>query len=355
MSTNVKLIFDGRKTDDYGIGTYIKNIFGGLIGSGKFDYKFLHLKNSSYLKQTVDNIIEIGSKNYSPLEHFQIPLKIKNFKKYIYFSPHYVYPLFIKNRLIVTVHDLIHFKFPEFFPPYKREIGKYFIKKIKQRSEIVFTVSNQSKIDLIDMFGFKEEKIKVIYNGISDIFFSYKKIKTQTKPPYILYIGNLKPHKNLKILLKSFSNIKNKYKDLKLILIGIKDRSQVNKTIMDLKIENRVIIKGYLKQEELISFIDNSLFFVFPSIYEGFGLPPLEVMARGKAVVSSSGGSLKEILKDNAILFNPYSEEELTTILEDMIIDDSLRKEYENRSKIYSENFHWKTFINQYIEILKGF
>ncbi len=354
MNTDVKLIFDGRKTDDYGIGTYLKNIFGGLISSGEFAYKFLHLKDSSSPEFLKENIINVGSKNYSLFEHLEIPLKIRGLKDYIYFSPHYVFPIFIKNRVIATIHDLIHFKFPEFFPFYKREIGKIFLKSLQQRGELIFTVSETSKKDIINMFGFNEDRIKVIYNGIAEIFFSAEEQKTSIDFPYILYMGNLKPHKNLGILLKAFSNIKGKYKELKLILIGIKNPKQLKKQVEGLGIENRVIIKGYIEQKEVIKFIDNCLFFVFPSLYEGFGLPPIEVMARGKAVVSSSGGSLKEILKDNAVLFNPQSEEELTTVMENMIIDESLRKEYESKGLKYSENFHWDKFVRQYIDILKG-
>ena len=353
MNIGVKFLFDGRKIDDYGIGTYIKNIFGGLMSSERFDYKFLHLKNSSYPEVSKEKIIEIKSKNYSFFEHFETPFRIRGKKDFIYFSPHYVFPLFIKNRVIATIHDLIHFKFPEFFPFYKREVGKLFLKNLQKRGELIFTVSETSKKDIINMFGFDEDRIKVIYNGISEIFFSTEKQSSLMDSPYILYMGNLKPHKNLSLLLKAFSNIKEKYKEVKLILIGIKKPEQIKNKIIDLGIENRLIIKKYIEQKEIIKYIDNCMFFVFPSLYEGFGLPPVEVMARGKAVVSSSGGSLKEILKDNAVLFNPLSEDELTMILEDMIIDESLRKGYEEKSLKYSENFHWDKIVKQYIDILE--
>ncbi len=352
---SVKLLLDIRKIDDYGIGTYIKNIFGGLISSGRFEYRAVALKDTKWDLLKPDKTIFVKSKNYAVGEHFEIPRKIKKEKDFIYFSPHYVFPYFIKNRLFVTVHDIIHFKFSRLFPKYKVEIAKIFIKSLKKRAEIIFTVSNKTKSDLINYFNFKEEKIIVIYNGIDEIFFKSGRKDIKAEEPYILYIGNTTPHKNLSTLLKAFSIFSKRVNGIKLYLIGIRDMNKIKEFSKNLDIEDRLIIEPYIPFERMIPIIDNSLFFVFPSLYEGFGLPPLEVMARGKAVISSTGGSLPEILGDSALFFEPNSEEELSDKIYLLYNNPELRRDFEKRGKEHSLKFKWENFLGEYIKILDKF
>ncbi len=353
MSMSVKIIFDVRKIDDYGIGTYIKNIFGGLIESGKFDYKIISLKSTESKIGIPEKTIFVKSKNYTLNEHIEISLIMNKMKNYAYFSPHYVFPYFIKNRLFITIHDIIHFKFSHLFPAYKVKAARIFIRKAKKRADTIFTVSNKTKADLINYFGFKEEKIKVFYNGVDEKFFEIKKEKKFSDPPYILYIGNTTPHKNLKTLLRAFSLFAMRDKNVNLTLVGIRDKKYVLKEITRLNIRERINIKPFLPFEKIIPIIDNSLFFVFPSLYEGFGLPPLEVMARGKAVISSTGGSLPEILGDNSLYFDPNSEEELSDKIYLLVNNPELRKHYEKRGRIHSEKFRWKKFIKEYIDFFE--
>jgi len=345
----MKIILDSRKIEDYGIGTYIRNIFQGLINSKKFDCRIIHLKGTEYLNAPRDKFIESNFKNYNPLEQIEIPVKISGLKDFLYFSPHYIYPLLIKNRLIITIHDLIHFKFSDMFPAYKVKIASSFIKKIKNRAKIIFTGSKKTKEDLIEYFNFREDNIKVIHYAVSEDFFSMSKRISPIKAPYLLYIGNTKPHKNLKLVFKALSRIKNKYKNLKLVIIGSRDKNSIKKNIINYGIEDMVIVKGFLSVKELISYIDGSLFFVFPSLYEGFGLPPLEAMAREKAVLSSNAGSLKEVLGESALFFNPESLSEFINKLEEMINNKSLRQDYEKKSKEHSKKFKWKKSLKQYI------
>ncbi|MEA1965518.1 MAG: glycosyltransferase family 1 protein [Candidatus Aerophobetes bacterium] len=350
----MKIILDARKINDYGIGVYLRNIFQGVVDSGSFDYRILHLKGTDYLNASEKSFIEVSFKNYDFREHLEIPARIRRLKDYYYFSPHYVFPLYLKNRLIVTVHDLIHFKFAHLFKPAaKVELGKFFVKQVKRRAEVIFTDSKTTRNDLIEMFGFSNERIRVIYNGISDIFFQRPKTHSFFQSPYILNIGNLKPHKNLITLLKAFSLIKDRYSDLRLVFVGFRQNKSFMQAIQNLKLSERVIIKGYLKEEELIRYIDGAEFFVFPSLYEGFGFPPLEVMARKKAVVSSTGGSLKEILGENALFFNAESYEELAEKISMFLEDEELRKTYQEKGFHHSTSFRWERTISKYLAALK--
>lgn len=349
----MKILFDTRKIKDYGIGVYIQNLFQGIVDSGSFVCRAVCLKGTDYLDLPQESLIEVTAKNYDFREHVEIPLKTTKFKDYYYFSPHYVYPLFISQKLLVTIHDLIHFKFPHLFKPAVRvEAGRFFMRQVRKKSAVVFAVSQTTKNDLQDLFRFEESKIRVIYNGIAEIFFSQKPRSAVFDFPYLLYTGNLKPHKNLPLLLKAYSLIKDRYPDFRLVLAGVEPDRPFRQSLTDLGITDRVVTKGFLTQQDLIRLIDGAKFFVFPSLYEGFGFPPLEAMARKKAVISSPGGSLKEILEDNALYFSPDSAEELAEKITLFIENEGIRRDYEAKGFAHSQKFRWDDTIKEYISVL---
>lgn len=352
----MKIILDARKIEDYGIGSYIQNLFQRIAHSGMFDCRTIHLRGTKYMDLPVESYISVSSKNYDWREHLEIPFKTNGMKDFYYFSPHYVFPLFVKNKLFITVHDLIHFKFPDLFKPALRvELGKFFMRQVKKRAILVFTVSQTTKLDLQEIFGFEDHRVKVIYNGVSESFFQRIPQISGLAFPYVLYTGNLKPHKNLPTLLKAFSLVKERFPELRLVLVGVKPDKPFLQLLRDLEIKQRIVIKGYEPQENVIRFLDGAEFFVFPSLYEGFGLPPLEAMARRKAVISSSGGSLSEILGDKALYFRPDSAEELAEKISLFMQDRNLREDYETRGFEHSLKFRWENTIQEYLQALKTF
>jgi len=349
----VKILFDTRKIQDFGIGVYIRNLFQGIAQHRDCESRAIHLKGTDYLDIPRSSMIEVAAKNYDFREHVEIPWKTRRYKDYCYFSPHYVYPLFISQRLYVTVHDLIHFKFPHLFKPAIRvEVGKYFIRQVRKKADIVFTGSQSTKNDLRELFGFEESRVKVIYYGIAKIFYQQEPQSSLFDFPYLLYMGNLKPHKNLPVLIEAFSLIKDRFPDFRLVLAGVLPDRAFMRALLRMGIEDRVVARGYLAQQELIRFIDGAEFFVFPSLYEGFGFPPLEAMARKKAVISSPGGSLKEILGDNALYFSPASAEDLAEKLTLLIENDRIKKEYETKGFVHSSKFSWDKTLQEYISVL---
>lgn len=349
----MKILFDTRKIQDYGIGVYVQNLFQGILDHGDFECRAIHLKGTDYLEIPRESLIEVTAKNYDFREHVEIPWKTRKHKDYWYFSPHYVYPLFISQKLIVTIHDLIHFKFPHLFKPAIRvKTGKFFVRQVKKRAAIVFTGSQTTKYDLRDLFGFDDSHVKVIYNGITEAFFQQLPDSSFFDFPYLLYTGNLKPHKNLPTLLKAFSLIKDRYPDFRLVLAGVEPDHGFGQSVANLGIADRVVTKGYLAQRDLIRLIDGAEFFVFPSFYEGFGFPPLEAMARKKAVISSPGGSLKEILGNNVLYFSPDSAEELAEKIIFFIENDRIKKDYEAKGFAHSSHFRWEETIKQYVSVL---
>jgi glycosyltransferase involved in cell wall biosynthesis len=349
----VKILFDTRKIQDYGIGVYIRNLFQGFAEHKDFECRAVHLKGTPYLDVPRSSIVEVSAKNYDFREHIEIPWKTRKHKDFCYFSPHYVYPLFIAQPLFITVHDLIHFKFPHLFQPALRvEMGKFFMRQVRKKATAVFTVSQCTKNDLQELFGFDGSRIHVIYNGIAEEFFQQEQQPSFFDFPYLLYTGNLKPHKNLPVLIEAFSMIKERFPDFRLVLAGVQPDRAFKQELARLGIEKKVVTTGYLTQKELIRYIDGAEFFVFPSLYEGFGFPPLEAMARRKAVISSPGGSLREVLGENALYFSPNSAEELSAKLLFVIQNEGIRKEFEKKGFAHSSNFRWEKSLREYVSVL---
>jgi glycosyltransferase involved in cell wall biosynthesis len=349
----LKIILDARKIGDYGIGNYLYHIFNGLIQSGQFDHKVVYLGDTNPLGVGDHCIIRSQFANYRWQEHFEIPRKVQPYRDYYYFSPHYVFPVFLKNPLIVAIHDLIHFKFSHFFKPaIKVSLAKYFIKKARKKATMVLTGSHSAKQDLCEMFGFREDRIEVIYHGVADAFFEQARSPSSQPYPYIAYMGNFKPHKNLSLLLEAFAKIKQIFPELRLVLMGIREGQALDQLIKFYDLASQIIVKGFLPLEELIAWVDGSEFFVFPSLYEGFGLPPLEAMARNKAVISSTGGSLPEILEENALFFDPRSSDDLADKMSLFLKDTTICNTYARKGYRHAQGFRWNKAVDQYIRLL---
>jgi len=353
-----KIILDARKLSDYGIGEYINVLFSAIANSEIFDTRIVLNENIGSIPNIFSGLdkerfIYTKYNNYTIGEHYDIPRKVSSIIDFHYFSPHYLFPYFLKNKLIVTIHDLIHFKFPNYFKPgIKIMLAKQFINKIKNSDSLIFTVSKNSKKDLIEMFDFNEEDIKVIYNGLSDIFFKYKKGVNPKPYRYIMYAGNFKAHKNLKILFQAFGQIADKYNDIKLILAGVNKSKALFELTDKLKISDKVIPTGYIPTQELIDLLDFSEMFIFPSLYEGFGLPPIEAMARSKAVISTKCGSLGEVLGNAALYFDHNSHQDLAYQIEKLLLDSNLKSEFEAKGQIHAGRYTTKKMVESYLNQL---
>jgi len=351
----MKLLLDARKIEDYGIGVYIRQVFGGLLEQDFEDVRVIHLRGKATLSVPAEKEIVAEARNYDPREQVEIPWKCRHLKGYYYFSPHYIFPLLMKQKLLVTVHDVIHFLFPDFFKPrIKVEAARFFLREIKRRAVVIFAVSRRTAQDLNLLFSIPIEKIKIIYNGLSAEFFNLPPQPSPLPFPYILYVGNWKPHKNLPLLLRAFSQLSKKYPEIRLVLAGVERRPQILGFLVELGLEERCLLPGFLPQKEIIRYLDGALFFVFPSLYEGFGLPPLEAMARGRAVLSSPGGSLKEILAEAALYFDPASVEDLVAKMELFLTNEKERSFYEEKGRQRSRLFRWEKALEEYVHFLRS-
>lgn len=253
--------------------------------------------------------------------------------------PHFNVPLLTPARFIVTIHDLILAHFPTLRATTRRPLA-YFFKNLAyrlvisvalRRAKKIITVSQFTKKDLINHFSIPTDKIVVTYEGVANLSkgrdsLFVSKLNNQEildeyhiPPHFILYVGNAYPHKNLETLLRVFSSLRAGRPDLRLVLVGKIDyfyaRVQRAAAALNLwqkeNINSPVIFPGYVPDAQLEIFYAEARAYIFPSLYEGFGLPPLEAMANGCPVVSSDRASLPEILGPAAKYFDPTSETDM--------------------------------------------
>lgn len=346
MKKNPKDVWaiDARMIESSGIGTYIRM----LMGKGIYD---VALGDENVIRRYDKNIVVIpfNEKIYGLREQLKFPYgKLKEKKVTLFHSPHYNTPLFWRGKLVVTIHDLIHLKFPKYLPNKMAFFYAWVMLKVSCiKACRILTVSEYSKQDLIHSLGIRPDKVSVTYNAVDSCF--HKKEETELiylkdkyavkdKSKIILYVGNLKPHKNLKTLLCAFAKLENKKSILALVGKAFGD-DNLKEEIKRLGIINRVILTGAVSQGELIDWYNFADIFVFPSLYEGFGIPPLEAMACGTPVASSNAASLPEVVGDAAVLFEPQNIDSIQKAIEQILNGENhtlIEKGYV-RSRLFDE------------------
>jgi len=284
----------------------------------------------------------------------------------VLFSPANVAPLNAPCSSVVTIHDLSFLLFPEYF---SRTFGAYYrkiIPRIISQAAAVITVSENSKADLIAHLGVKPEKIYAIHNGVSPEF--HKRIKKADleasrlrlglPKKFFLSVASLEPRKNLANLVKAYEVLPAEIKEEhKLVLVGAGNRIFSDPAIasaLSLLPAGSVVTPGYIAEEDLPAVYRLSTALVFPSLYEGFGLPVLEAMAASTPVISSNRSSLPEVAGSAAALIDPESIEELAAAMELLANDSGTRNLLIERGKKRAGLFTWKKTAEKTLEVLRG-
>ncbi len=300
---------------------------------------------------------------YGFAEQIQMPRIISKQNLDLMHFPHFNVPIFCSVPFVVTIHDLILTKFPTIRATTLGPII-YFLKNIAyrlainiavKRSKKIIAVSEYTKKDIIEQFGIKPEKVSMIYEGVADLRQSIDSIftaKLKTEEvlsgycilgPYLLYVGNAYPHKNLESLIKVFIRLRQHHPFLKLVLVGRDDYFYHRlKSFAEEAGDNNesIIFPGYVPDRDLQTLFEQAAVYVFPSKYEGFGLPPLEAMSRGCAVVSSTATCLPEVLGDAASYFDPNNDEAMYQAIESVLVNPTVKEQLiakgKQRIKLYS-------------------
>ncbi|MBE6050909.1 MAG: glycosyltransferase family 4 protein [Clostridium sp.] len=341
-----------------GIGTYTKNLVENLLkidNINKFNLIWTGNVPSEFIKDNVD--ITLTSGKYSRFyETYYIPnlMKKENMNLYHLTQNGIGFPFEFDIPVVVTVHDLIPYTMPE-------TVGKGYLNKfLKEMPSIIsltkgiITVSEYSKKDIIRFFpSFPEDKIFVTPLATNDNFkpISKKYCKSYIKKNYmidsdfILYIGGFSSRKNVKGLILAFSEIKNSLKKPHKLLIGgsLRDEGlKLKEMVTSMGLENDVIFTGYLDDSILPIFYNASEAFIYPSLYEGFGLPPLEAMSCGTPVITSNLTSIPEVTENASLLINPFDINELSYTLLKLLNDESLKNTLKIKGLNRSKEFSWK-------------
>lgn len=307
---------------------------------------------------------------YALAEQLKFPKLIKKQGIDLMHFPHFNVPVFYRKPFVLTIHDLILTKFPskrastKSFLTYwiKNLFYRVVIKSALKRAKKIIAVSNFTKDDIVQQFNTNPKKIKVIYEGLSKFEIGEKSndksliLEYNITKPYILYAGNAYPHKNLEHLLLAFKKI-SKEKNLQLALVGKKDYFYQNlqKKAKKLNLKDKVLFLGYLTDEKLALIYKNALAYVFPSLYEGFGLPPLEAMSFGVPVLSSNAASLPEILGKAALYFNPKDTDQIAEKIKQITEKEDLRKEMQEKGRKQIKKYSWQKCAEKTLQIYEDF
>jgi glycosyltransferase involved in cell wall biosynthesis len=264
----------------------------------------------------------------------------------------YVAPPLCPCPTIVTVHDISYEHFPEYFNPLQRARMRLLIPLSARRAAEVLTVSEYSRRDIIDRYGIPEERVTVTYNGVSEAFHvqSPEEALAATASfkidrPFILGVGNLQARKNLLRLIRAYARLRDSGDcDHDLFLVGQAawKGHQIQSEVVRLGITQFVRRTGYVSEEQLIGLYNRAELFVYPSTFEGFGLPVIEAMACGTPVLTSNTSALPEIAGDAAVTVNPYDEDAIGDGLRRLLKDDALRSRLRVAGLLRARDFSWR-------------
>jgi glycosyltransferase involved in cell wall biosynthesis len=352
---------DLRMFESSGIGTYLQNIVPVILKK-MTNYKFYLLgEKSTLLKFKLDSFetvefIQFNCPIYSIKEQFLYIKKIPKSTDLLWI-PHYNIPIFYSGKLLTTVHDLFPFKkFSVNKSLLKKLYASIFFKTIAIKAKKIITVSYFTANEYESYFGNTvKQKIKVISNGVSD---DWRNIVSQSESalkPYIVYVGNVKPHKNLISLLNAFNLIKDDI-EYDLVIVGKKEGFITgDQSVIELakSMGERIHFTGFVENWELKQYVKNAALMVYPSLYEGFGLPPLEAMAAGCPVIVSRIASLPEVCEEASLYFDPFSPEDIAEKIIKVVNDNSLRSDLVKRGFKQSKKYSWQTTAFETIRLIE--
>ncbi|MDQ0162564.1 glycosyltransferase family 4 protein [Aeribacillus alveayuensis] len=366
----MKIIINGNILDKKptGVGVYTQNIINNLSRitdemlvfswKGELDISTDQHENipSSILpsKGIKGNILRLLWNN------FVFPFKVSKNKGDVVLSTVPESIAIGRTPYIVIVYDVIPLLFPDYYKNGKY-IYKYYIPLVLKRASRIIAVSESTKRDIVNIYGIDDSKITVVYCGYNKEHFkkiddsTVKKVKNKYNlDDYILYVGNILPHKNIKKLVEAYKLVNSYSGDL--VLVGSKSEvyfKEIQSIIKDSSIQNRVKFLDYVPYHDLPALISGAKLFVYPSLYEGFGIPLLEAMACGTPVITSNVSSLPEVGGDAAVYVDPYNEKKLAYSIEKVLTNKDLQLDMVRKGLERCKFFSWEKAAYQIEKVIK--
>jgi glycosyltransferase involved in cell wall biosynthesis len=361
---------DIRRMNEFGIGTYTRNVVRAL---GRRDHE-----NKYFLIGSPAKVAEIEPlpPNFHTVPLLDPDTSIKGYVECrtilrrlrcdLIHIPHLFWlPRTLPCPYVMTVHDVLEHMYRAHARSQPRRMLHFFLtRRVLRGAARIFAVSQFTKSEIEKLFGIGDGRIEVIYNAIDERFLrghaseSDRQLLAErylVNYPFLLYAGRISPHKNLVRIIEAFSALKaelekeGKFPDLKLIIIGdeLSKHPDLRRTVIRGGVQNDVRFMGFVPIEVLRIFYDAAKIFVFPSLYEGFGLPPLEAMAHGTPVVTSNTSSLPEVVDQAAVLVNPENVFEIMRALNRVLLDQPLREKLKQRGYEQAQRFSWDASARQ--------
>lgn len=374
----VKIAIDIRRMTEFGVGTYIRNVVRAL---GRLDRENKYLLIGPTQKfQEIDSLppnfhsvpLSAPERSWQGYRDFRLVLKRLDCDL-VHIPNLFSVPRRLPCPYVMTVHDMLeHMTRPRENSGFWQTVHFQLTKRVLAGATRIFAVSNFTKSEIEKIFEIPADRIEVVYNAIDERFLRGHSTdadreliaqRYQVTYPFLLYSGRISAHKNVARMIEAFSALKtelekdNIYKDLKFIIIGddLSGNPDLRRTVVRSGVQNDVRFLGFVPIEVLRIFYDLAKVFVFPSLYEGFGLPPLEAMAHGTPVVTSNVSSLPEVVGSAAVLVNPENVFEIMRALHRVLVDKALRERMKERSYQQAAKFSWEKsvlrILNAYQEV----
>jgi glycosyltransferase involved in cell wall biosynthesis len=362
---------DARKVQDFGIGTYVRNLVRGLAAIDR-DNRYVLLvrpQDRDHFADLPDNfrLAVESAPVYSVRELAALSWHLYRLKLDLYHATHYVLPAVVPPRVVVTIHDIIHLLYPEFLPNALAFLyAQRMIRRSLNRGDRILAVSQNTKADLMEFFEVDGKKIQVIYNGVEDEFRGRlaaddldRKLREAGVPrPYLLFVGNPKPHKNLDNVVQAYAKArKSAGFDAPLVCVGTQAggaEAKVRQRAEYLGIADKVILLGRVAQEVLPAIYQGATLFLYPTLYEGFGLPVIEAMASGVAVITSNTSALKEVAEGYAHLVDPLDVAGMADAIAHCMSDPEHRAALVKLGCRRADDFRWETTARRTLEVYRG-
>lgn len=361
---------------EFGVGTYIRNVVRTL---GRLDHETTY-----FLIGPPDKVKEIGPlpPNFHGISIAAPERTLKSFWEFrttvkrlecdlVHIPNLFSVPRLLPCPYVMTVHDML-----EHLARARQRTGFWgawhfqWTKRVLRGAARIFAVSNFTKTEMEKLFGIPADRIEVVYNAIDERFFhghanhSERQLiveRYQVSYPFLLYAGRISPHKNVVRMIEAFSALKTElekeqlFPDLKLIIIGddVSGNPDLRRTVIRSGVQHDVRFLGFVPIEVLRTFYDQAKIFVFPSLYEGFGLPPLEAMAHGTPVVTSNVSSLPEVVGNAAVLVHPENVFEIMRALHRVLLDQPLRERMKERSYRQVTKFSWEKSVRRILDVYR--
>jgi glycosyltransferase involved in cell wall biosynthesis len=378
------IAIDVRRIKDFGIGTYIRNLVQALAAVDPLDQYTLvvspaNLRELPALPENFE-VATYGRSDSDPADHLAFPVFLRQIPADLYHIPVNRVPLLMRKPYVVTIHDMASLLFDP-GRSLQNNLRQYQFRRGLLRADRVIAVSAATRRDVVNLMGVQPERIRLVYSAPSPEFFQHGRVadaraagpetakleqhrileRYQIHYPFLLYAGAIRPQKNIPRLVEAFAIARAgltdhpDYQDLRLIIIGdeISRFPAVRQAVIQSRVENVVRFLGFVPFDTMRVFYEAAAAFVFPSLYEGFGLPPLEAMASGTPVITSSMSSLPEVVGEAAMLVNPENVFDIARGIKEVLLNADLRAKLTEEGRIHAAKYSWKHTAQEVLEIYR--